>query len=105
MSVNWFEVSRQPRSKLPGCRADNESHLKLPVKVIGCPLTSNRLTLTLPWVKARTGSGPDPFPPPRNKRERVGYARLNLILTWQKKPHPGGISSGISIGRTEPSLL
>ena len=22
------------------------------------------------------GSGPDPFPPPRNKRERVGYARL-----------------------------
>ena len=24
------------------------------------------------------GSGPDPFPPPRNKRERVGYARLNL---------------------------
>ena len=24
------------------------------------------------------GSGPDPFPPPHNKRERVGYARLNL---------------------------
>ena len=23
------------------------------------------------------GSGPDPFPPPRNKRERVGYARLS----------------------------
>ena len=23
---------------------------------IGCPLTSNQLTLTLPWVKARTGS-------------------------------------------------
>ena len=22
------------------------------------------------------GRGPDPFPPPRNKRERVGYARL-----------------------------
>ena len=22
------------------------------------------------------GSGPDPFPPSRNKRERVGYARL-----------------------------
>ena len=22
------------------------------------------------------GSGPDPFPPPRNKRERVGYARI-----------------------------
>ena len=22
------------------------------------------------------GSGPDPFPPPRNKRERFGYARL-----------------------------
>ena len=23
--------------------------------------------------------GPDPFPPPRNKRERVGYARLHWI--------------------------
>ena len=26
VSVNWFEVSRQPRSKRPGCQADNESH-------------------------------------------------------------------------------
>ena len=25
------------------------------------------------------GSGPDPFPPPRNKRERVGYARLQSL--------------------------
>ena len=32
VSVNWFEVSRQPRSKLPGCRADNESHYRPPVK-------------------------------------------------------------------------
>ena len=32
-SVNWFEVSRQPRSKRPGCQADNESHYKPPVKV------------------------------------------------------------------------
>ena len=32
VSVNWFEVSRQPRSKRPGCQADNESHYKPPVK-------------------------------------------------------------------------
>ena len=26
------------------------------------------------------GSWPDPFPPPRNKRERVGYARLGAYV-------------------------
>ena len=32
VSVNWFEVGGQPRSKRPGCRADNESHYKQLVK-------------------------------------------------------------------------
>ena len=48
---------------------------------LGCLLTSNQLTLTLPWVKARTGSSMavgQTLSLPRNKRERVGYARLYI---------------------------
>ena len=46
---------------------------------LGCLLTSNQLTLSLPWVKARTGgSGPDPFPPPRKKgKGRLRETRVN----------------------------
>ena len=46
VSVNWFEVSRQPG------RFDRQ----ILMRFIILRLTSNQLTLTLPRVKARTGS-------------------------------------------------
>ena len=52
------------------CRADNESHYKPPVKATLAARFGCRPEREL------NGSGPDPFPPPLNKRERVGYAIL-----------------------------
>ena len=80
MIVNWFEVSAQPRSKRRGCQMDNESHYKLPVKatlaMIGWLPAYLKQINTHPTLGEDQNGGPDPFPPPRNKREGVRYTRL-----------------------------
>ena len=63
VSVNWFEVSRQPSSK--------RHWLPVYLKQI-----NTHPTLGEGQNGKLYGSGPDPFPPTRNKRERVGNARL-----------------------------
>ena len=63
VSVNWFEVNGQPMSLGPWLPA----YLK--------PMNTHP-TLGEGQNGKIYGSGPDPFPPPRNKRERVCYARL-----------------------------
>ena len=66
MSVNWFEVNGQPMSFGPWLPA----YFK--------PMNTHP-TLGEGQNGKIYGSGPDPFPPPRNKRERVCYARLIFI--------------------------
>ena len=60
VSVNWFEVSKQPMSKRPGCRADNESHYKPPFKATlaaSLPQTNN----THPTMGEGSLMYPDPY--------------------------------------------
>ena len=56
-------------------------------KHIGCPLTSNQLTLTFPWVKKpeREAPGYTPFHFTLNIRLRIAYPLTDSVRGYSKK--------------------